>query len=252
MPTTASAPLAPEELQRIAGLRIAFGHQSVGGEIVKGIESIAAEGGGALQVREGREAMASPVFQHFKIGRNEFPEAKMSDFAAAMRDSVTGSADVALMKLCYIDFGADKDPDALARTYIATVDALAAAHPQTTYVPVTAPLTTIQTGPKAWLKRMLGKPLGGEAENLRRARFNAALRQHYAGTGRMFDLAAIESGSGAIHFEHDGQKVEALDPTITYDGGHLNEAGQRKLATALLRHIAQLQPAVSPPQTPAP
>lgn len=229
-----------EELQVVAGLRIAFGHQSVGSNIVEGIARIAAESGVAMRVAESRNPMASPTFQHFKIGENEFPVAKMEDFEGVMRSGVAETAQVALMKLCYIDFRGDADPVQLANTYIATIDRLSEAYGNTTFVPMTAPLTTAQTGPKAWVKRLLGKALGGHRENVRRSQFNSVLRQHYGNDDRLFDLAAIESGSGSTSFTHDGKEVEALNPDLTDDGGHLNAAGQRAVGSALVRHLARL------------
>jgi len=46
--------------------------------------------------------------------------------------------------------------------------------PAVTFVHVTVPLTIVQTGAKAWLKRRLGKAPWGEQENVVRHRFNSA------------------------------------------------------------------------------
>ena len=234
--------VSAETLKRVSMLRIAFGHQSVGGEIVMGIQDISSMSGMALRVTEGEPDGEAPGLYHFKIGQNGFPEGKIQDFERIMRRGSIAGPDVAIMKLCYIDFDLNQDPEGLARTYISALEHLASDFPATTYLAVTAPLTTVQTGPKAWIKRLLGRQPAGIDGNLRRARFNSILRAHYENSNRLFDLASLESQSGAIYFENGRQKVEALDPSLTYDGGHLNGAGKHRVAVALLEHIARLKP----------
>ncbi|MDQ2639177.1 MAG: SGNH/GDSL hydrolase family protein [Pseudomonadota bacterium] len=231
-------PLTQEELHTVASLKVAFGHQSVGANIIDGIRRIASRGGVRLNVSEGRHGFVGPAIHHFTIGENGNPAGKIQDFSDTMQSAMAGTADVAFMKLCYIDFGSGADPVATARRYTAAVEVLSATQPATIFVPMTAPLTTVQTGPKAWIKRLLGKSPAGEEENLLRAQFNAALREHYSGDARLFDLAAIESAHGAVSFIRDGRTFEALAPQLTDDGGHLNEEGQDRVATALLRHLA--------------
>lgn len=235
-PTTAS----PQDWQSLSQLKIAFGHQSVGGEVVSGIEALARENQAPLSVAETRGPFAAPGLHHFKIGRNEEPQTKLKDFEAAMSSDIAGTADVALMKLCYIDFRPDTNPKQLAQDYIAEVDGLAARFPQTTFVPLTAPLTTVQTGPKALIKKLMGKKPAGYESNAQRRIFNETLRAHYANRNVLFDIAAVESGFGKVAIEHDGQRIEALDPALTYDGGHLNDQGKRLVGGALAHHLASI------------
>ena len=70
--------------------------------------------------------MAAPGFHHFKIGRNGEPRTKLEDFDATMSRDIAGTADIALMKLCYMDFDSEPNPQQLARDYIAELDRLAA------------------------------------------------------------------------------------------------------------------------------
>ncbi|GFE85450.1 hypothetical protein GCM10011488_04040 [Steroidobacter agaridevorans] len=236
IPTTASA----QDWQNLSQLKIAFGHQSVGENVLSGIEALAREHDVAVSVAETREALAAPGLHHFKIGRNGEPQSKLQDFDAAMSNDIAGTADIALMKLCYMDFDSEPNPQQLARDYIAELDRLASRFPQTTFVPVTAPLTTVQTGPKALIKKLMGKEPAGYEANAKRQLFNETLRQHYADRDVLFDIASIESGFGKVTIERDGQPVETLSPELTSDGGHLNDQGKHLIGNALVHHLANV------------
>jgi lysophospholipase L1-like esterase len=252
-PGTPPAPVdvGEEALRMLAQHRIFFGHQSVGRDLLTGLEELAAAGGPtSLRIVQGRDpALLGPgVLLHDAIGRNEQPLTKLDDFARAIDAGLGGRASVALLKLCYIDFSADSDVDALFARYRSTLQELRARHPSTTFVHVTTPLTTVQQGLKASLRRALGKPVWGERENLKRAAYNARLRQEFAGQP-LFDLARLESttAGGQRHLvDVDGQRAEVLAPIYTDDGGHLNAAGRRVLAAELLRVLGAL------PAPPAP
>lgn len=230
------------EWQALEKTRVVFGHQSVGRNILNGIERLAARDGINLTIREQRAAPASQGISHFAIGSNGNPLSKIEDFAAAIDAGAAQNADVAMMKLCYVDFNAATDAKELANKYIASLESLAQRHPETSFVAVTAPLMAVQTGPKAIVKRLIGKQPSGSVDNLRRAEFNALLRERYAGTGRLFDLAKAEADSTGAHCraEVNGQTVEALCPELTNDGGHLNEQGQELVAAAFLNFASAL------------
>jgi hypothetical protein len=230
------------EWQVLEKTRVVFGHQSVGKNILNGIERLAARDGVNLDIHEQRTAPAAQGISHFAIGNNGDPLSKIKDFAAAIDAGAAQNADMAMMKLCYVDFNAATDARELANKYIASLDSLAERHPETRFVAVTAPLMAVQTGPKAVVKRLIGKQPHGSIDNLRRAEFNALLRERYAATGRLFDLAKAEADSTGAHcrVEVNGQTVEALCPELTNDGGHLNERGQELVATAFLNFAGSL------------
>src|SRR5206468_6900440 len=119
----------------------------------------------------------------------------------------TGSRyDVALVKFCYVDINADTDAAALFDRYRVALNDLRAKNPRTVFVHATLPLTTVQTGPKAWVKQLLDRAPYGTVENVRREQYNRLLRATYAGREPMFDLARIESTAP------DGKLV-----TVTWD-----------------------------------
>jgi len=236
--TQISAP----EWQALEKKRVVFGHQSVGHNILNGVERLAARDGFKIDIHEQRTGPAVKGIRHFLIGMNGDPKSKIRDFAAAIDAGAAQGADVALMKLCYVDFDAAIDSRQVADDYIASLESLAQRHPDTSFVAVTAPLMAVQTGPKAWIKRLIGKQPKGSIDNVRRAEFNTQLREKYLASGRLFDIARVESEStGKSCMAHvDGQSVEALCADLTNDGGHLNERGQELVANAFLNFINSL------------
>ncbi|MGZ5050868.1 MAG: hypothetical protein ACXWF8_04350 [Methylobacter sp.] len=224
------------EWQLLEKKHVVFGHQSVGGNILSGIERLAAQDDVKIGIREERDAPAASGISHFFIGENGNPMSKIRDFAAAIDAGAAKGADIAMMKLCFADFNAGTDARQLANSYIASLDALAERHPETTFVAVTAPLMAVQSGPKAWIKKLVGKQPNGYMDNVRRAEFNTALRERYLSSGRLFDLARVEAESSGKYCwtSVDGRTVEALCPELTDDGGHLNARGEELAAVAFL------------------
>lgn len=229
------------EWDRFKQLRIAFGHQSVGSNLLAGVRSLAQEQNIDLPITDSASSGETAVIRQFPIGENGDPASKLDAFRVALTQGAGSYANVAQMKFCYIDFPPSVDPKALAATYIEQTAELSKQYPNTAFIATTTPLTTIQTGPKAWMKLLLGKQPAGYAENLRRYEFNQTLRAHYGNSQTLFDLAAIESLHGASTFSIDDKTVEALPLAITDDGGHLNDVGQRLVASAWVRHLSTLK-----------
>lgn len=235
-----------EDADRIAKKKIYFGHMSVGANILDGLRDILTQiPGTRLNVVETKDPSVfdRPVFAHSPIGKNGDPSSKIEDFVGLMDGGLGRRADIAFFKLCYIDILADTDADDIFRGYRAAVQDLRNRYPKLAVVQVTMPLRTVQTGFKVPIKKLLGRPVGGYADNIKRGRYNDLLRKEYKGKEPIFDLAAIEStfpdGRRAL-FECSGNTCEALVPDYTNDGGHLNEHGRRVVATQLLQILAAL------------
>lgn len=231
--------ISTAEWETVARKRILFGHQSVGENILSGVRTLAAKDSVNLALMELPNATSGRGIVHFKIGKNEYPISKIKDFENVMQSSASQGANVALMKFCYVDIGSDTGAKILADAYTLALDKLSRQFPNVTIVAVTAPLTTLQGGWKAWLKQIVGRAPGGYAENARRQEFNDIVRQRYSRQGHLFDLAKIES-QGAARFQYAGGSFEALNPAISSDGGHLNTQGERLVASKLLKFIAKL------------
>jgi lysophospholipase L1-like esterase len=218
---------------RLADARIYFGHQSVGSNIVEGLRDLsAARAGSQLRITRSRERSAGvPALVEFTIGENGRPESKMKDFAAALQQIDDSAAAIAVFKYCYLDITPETNVEQLFASHRKALQEMRARHPNLTFVHVTAPLTRLESGPRFLAKRLLGKPTTRDA-NVRRNRFNAMLREEYAGEP-MFDLAMVESTrpNGSRSFFNEGSDtVYTLAPELTSDGGHLNAAGRRAAA----------------------
>ncbi|MCP3161440.1 hypothetical protein [Myxococcus qinghaiensis] len=252
---TAKAVETSAPLEKLASRRIFFGHQSVGGNILDGVKQIPASSQGlaprVVEVKNPTESLAPGTLAHAMVGQNEKPESKIADFERMMDAGLGKSTDVAFFKFCYIDFNGATDTRALFEKYRVAMEGLKARHPGTTFVHVTAPLTTVQRGAKAWLKELLGRPVWGIAENVQRETFNELMRKTYGGKEPLFDLARLESTApdGTREtYELNGQTWPAMVPGYSDDGGHLNATAQARLAKELLNFLAGLPaPAVQPP-----
>jgi len=217
----------------VPDLRIYFGHQSVGANILHGVKELGQTSGLRLAIKD--EFLAE----------NGDPLRKLENFKKAVGEG--SRYDIALMKFCYVDIDADTDVRALFERYRATLAELRAANPRTTFVHVTLPLTTAQTGPKALAKRLLGRAPYGTIENVRRAEYNSLLRRTYAGREPIFDLARLEATApdGTLAMvTWDGSTVPAMAPAYTDDGGHLNAAGRARAAREFLAVLASARPAL--------
>lgn len=239
--TLTATGLADEVVQRVASRRIFFGHQSVGANILDGVNDVA---GGKLRIREGRSSalLASPGLLHARLGKNEAPRTKVQDFEAAL-DSLGGAVDIAFFKFCYVDFDAKTDVEQLFAEYLATIQRLETKFPTVTLVHVTVPLTVVPVGASAWLKEVVSRqPRWGARENAARHRFNTLLRTQL-GDRRLFDLAALESSradGSTVTYDFEGQSLPALVAEYSDDGQHLNTVGQRRVAEALLTFLSGL------------
>lgn len=138
---------------------------------------------------------------------------KLEIFDRSVRSSgwCLPNVDVAMDKFCYIDQEADP------AKYLDTMAALEKAYPDTRFVYVTMPLTTSE-----------------DADNCLRNRYNDAVRQFARAQGKLlFDIADIESHNPrgqAVTFTHDGATYQKLYDGYSDDGGHLNAAGQKRVA----------------------
>ena len=235
---------AGSSIDRIAGARVFFGHQSVGMNILDGLKVLAAEQGVPLRIVERSTAtgLNPGTFAHGFVGTNGAPTTKLDGFEAALGPASDADPDVALVKLCFVDFDANTDVAALFARYQATMARLKAVHPRTVFVHVTVPLTTAEHGPKDLLKRWLGRTTSS-AVNARREAFSDLLRAAYAGREPLFDLALVESTTADGRRETGtwkGHAIPALVPSYTHDGAHLDANGARRAAVELVAVLTRL------------
>lgn len=230
------------ELERVAQRRIFFGHQSVGDNVLDGVKQLATMAGVPVRIAETKTAsgVGPGTLGHAWVGENRYPLTKLQAFEQAFGQRPAG-VEIALVKFCYTDITAETDPKALFAQYRDTVERLRTKNPGMTLVHVTAPLTHVQRGPKAFVKRLLGRAPYGSIENARREQYNALLRQTYQGRDPIFDLARVESTAPdgtVVSAEWKGGVAPALVPAFTDDGHHLNAAGSLRAARELISVLA--------------
>jgi hypothetical protein len=223
--------ISEASLQTAAGARWFFAHQSVGGNVLKGVN--------ALYKADGLEppnqinldvGVVLPTGGGFiadtHIGRNGHPFEKLADFDATLRGGLADNIDVAVLKFCYADVRSGRvDVDQLFQEYRRVLSALERDYPKVTFLYATVPLKA-----------------DTPADNVARTHFNELVRAEYARTGRLWDIATIESTTPdgqQIGSVFNGEPYQALYPDYTRDGGHLYEMGTQVAAAPLLELIAK-------------
>jgi hypothetical protein len=225
------------DLAALAGARVYFNHQSVGFNILDGVRGL-----GEVPITEAdlarlRRSVDRGIV-HTALGTNTQPLTKMEGFRAALA-AMAEPPDVAMMKLCYVDFDQRTDAGALFARYRQILDELAAQYPRTRFMHVTVPLVV---GKPRW-KRLVKDVLGREDDsyaNARREAFSELLRKSYPGD-RIFDLARIEStrpDGSREGFARGGQQIPALVAGYSDDGAHLGPAGRTLAAEAFVHRVA--------------
>jgi len=234
----------PELLTRLARSRVFFAHQSVGQNIVAGLQRLQSESGSArIRIVElgSSPTDTAPAFIHARLGTNGDPKGKTDAFVAALENGLGGSVDVAFQKYCFVDFEAGTDVHAVFNYYRAAMDKLQQRFPKLTILHVTAPIVVVQSGPRAIVKKWIGRTPDYYPENAVREEYNQLMRAHYGKTGRLFDLAAIEAskpGATPVPIMFQGRSLYTLLPEYSSDGGHLNDDAQRRVASALESFLA--------------
>jgi len=231
--------------RRLAGIRVLFAHQSVGGNVLHGVEALAQE----LQIPirivdfKGLPRDRGPGIFHFRVGENGKPETKVDAFVELLTRSERPLFDVAVLKFCYVDLDVTDAGRAksLFKYFANAHQKLQLTRPDVRQVPATMPLMAEINTWKTPIRRLIGMGAYGDAENIVRNVYNAEVRTTFRGTS-IFDIANAESMEGGpgrqSGFMQNGQFMQTLSPLNTGDGGHLNELGSRLAAAEFIRAAA--------------
>lgn len=243
-----------EKWEKLAQKRIFFGHQSVGFNILNGLNLIMADNPHIklnIVHTSDAENFADALFAHEWIGENTKPKSKIDAFDNVLRNGVGDKVDIAFMKFCYVDITSSTDVDKVFSDYNKILSGLESSFPGVTFIHVTTPLTSVPTGIDALLqtaknlvKKILGKPVFDYKDNINRNDFNEKLLSKYNAKNYVFDLARIEyilPDGSVSSFTKNGRNYYSLAADYTYDGGHLNEKGSKKAAEQLLVFLAQFR-----------
>lgn len=237
--------LTDQQIASLMAQKIFFGHQSVGNNVIQGIRDLASTDPRLklnIVKSSDPQSLSSPAFVEFEIGENGDPQSKSEAFAAILDKGMGAQGGIAMYKYCYVDIDSSTDIQRMFENYRKGISILKGRYPSLKIVHITVPLTTVEPTAKAWVKSILGKTTAQDI-NVKRNEFNKLLRQTYAGTDPIFDLAEVESthsDGSRSYFTRGAEKIYTLAPEFTTDGGHLNEAGRRAAAGILLQVLAKL------------
>lgn len=224
--------------------KLYFGHQSVGSNILDGIEQWELESGINMDITESRDFSNtnSASLVHFRVGENGNPHSKIDDFVSLIDSIPDDTASAAFFKLCYVDIKEDTKVDDVFEYYMDRMYFLKDRYPHCQIILFTVPVTTVQTGLKATAKKILGRQPTGVIENIRRNEFNERLLNEMDVDFPIFDLATVETTlpDGSIHtYHYKGNDYPSMPDMYTNDGGHLNEYGARVVSFNLLAFLAE-------------
>jgi len=233
--------------EKLSSMRIYFGHQSVGYNIVQGIQDLMADNPeirlNLMDIKDGKPPEGGGVFGHGTIGKNQQPETKLEDFRKRLDEGPNRRIDMAMLKFCYVDVVDGTDVDILFNKYKTRMDEIKASNPGILIIHSTIPLITDSPSIKNAIKRLLGRGESSCGENKKKNEYNELLLKEYGGKEPVFDIARIEStrpDGTRITCTKDGKMFFCLDPDFTYDGGHLNAKGRKVVAAHLLTLLAEL------------
>ena len=247
------SPQAARATEALGHAKVFFAHQSVGENIVDGLATLRTESGSQglklIDMRTAKDASGG-FFAHAKLGTNGDPKGKTDAFVSALEGGLGREVDIAFQKYCFADILADTDVKELFEYYKQGMNRVHQEFPDLRIVHVTAPLVHVQSGPRAVIKRLIGRIPDHYDENLTRGRFNALMRKEYQGREPLFDLAAIEAsrpGQTPEPFQFRGSDIYELRPEYTTDGAHLNEAARTRVASELVTFLSGILPATGAP-----
>ena len=220
--------------------KIYFGHQSVGFNIIDGVKDLMIENPKIkLNIVETNDVkdIGGGALAHSTVGKNKDPKSKIDDFSKYIDQGIGNSADVVALKFCYVDITSDTDINNIFQEYKNKVEELRKSYPSLTIIHFTVPLTIRQIGWKAAIKKIIGRPIGGVADNMKRNEYNELLIKEYQEKDPILDIAKVESSypdGKRNSFSMYGKTYFSLIPEYTNDGGHLNEIGRKKVAEQFL------------------
>lgn len=229
---------------QLADQKVYFGHQSVGYNIIDGMQLWEDESGIALSKAFSRDfsSESETSFVHFKIGTNKEPHAKIDDFVALMEQIPEEEKAIAFFKFCFADFYEDTDVDDLFAYFSEKMLYLKDKHTNINFLVSTVPAMAVQKGWRGFAKKILGRAPYGYLQNISLSEFNQKVLTEFSGVLPVFDLAGIEvtRPDGSMEtFTHKGSEHPCIPDYYTSDYGHLNDFGARTVSYNLLAFLSE-------------
>ena len=190
--------ITQDKWDMLASKRMYFGHQSVGFNIIAGVNDILERNSFInLDIKDldKVEDLSKPFLAHSAVGRNRFPDEKVSAFSEVMLSDFGGHVDVAFLKFCYVDAKEGANVEQMLAVYDRGIEEIRKARPNVVIVHFTIPIRAIPNGFVDRTKRRFGvgvlhkKAMG----NIVKRDFNSLLLAKYGDKDLVFDIAKIES-----------------------------------------------------------
>ena len=219
--------------------KVFFGHQSVGQNIIEGIQLLIT---GISVSRVDTRKMTDlnifedPVIAHAPIGENGNPSSKYEDFKILLDSGIGDRVDVAGMKLCYLDISRKTDVQDLFNKYKDMVVHINSKYPKLKIIHFATPLTVKSNPVKDLMKKIMGKEDIWREANRNRIRYNDLLRAEYK-NDTVFNLDMIEACGDDSPPLKTIDNNYSLDKRFASDWGHLNDLGKKVVAGKFLRFL---------------
>ncbi len=179
---------------------------------------------------------------HARIGNNGDPNSKIDGFLDIVR-RFGSSFDYVMLKFCYVDVTVQSNISELFQSYKSLAESLGPVNDMPTILHCTVPVRTVSVGVRSAIRLVLRRPVQALSDNAARDEFSELLRQEYGQTNRLFDLAHIQSTrpDGSIHYCRQAEmRIPTMIPSLSDDGGHLNDLGKALVGTQFLRFLDEL------------
>lgn len=226
--------MTEQRWQKLEKKKIFFGHQSVGYNIIKGIERDLGKDSPVHVINSKNPAeFIGPGLYHAPIGQNVFPKSKIDEFVALMDGGLAEKTDIAGFKFCYADIRVESDIKEIFKDYTSQMDYLIKKYPQVTFIHFTVPILVKPTGIKGIVKKLFYD------HNIKRNAFSRMLLDYY-GPDRIFNIAAYEASypDGKLNTYANGRM--AMVTSYSDDGEHINDSQSNIIGEQFLVFLADL------------
>lgn len=240
------------DFTKLSDKYIFFGHQSLGANILNGIQDI-------INIQNDNNHFSivnthlpkhldSPALYHSFIGENLDPISKINEFKKILLDEQLGDfLDIAFFKFCYVDIKRNTDIKAIFTDYKKAIEEIQSAYPNIKIIHFTAPLKAhkikLQKHLIKGMKYIVKNKVLGDLDNVKRNQYNQLIRGKFGNNGNLFDLAELEchnNDNSESSFRYGHTYYSCLSRDLTEDGGHLNHSGQLKIGSDLLKFLVKI------------
>ncbi|MCP4707587.1 MAG: hypothetical protein GY869_03095, partial [Planctomycetes bacterium] len=223
------------DLDAVRESYIYFCHQSIGSNILNGLDSL---GDDESKYEVTRNYVMGSGFSLFRgnpavgesqPGSNGNPESKITGFYEKMTTGTPvmgNNVQIAFHKFCYVDITSSTDVEAVFNSYKSNMEDLEDSYLDTIFVYTTVPLGL------------------GHDNDVARNAYNTLVRDYCSDNGKpLFDIASVEAtqeDGDRCTFESGGKTLDRLCQEYSSGDPHLDSTGGRRIAKVMMLMFADL------------